>query len=315
MKTINITGLGCGGRGDITLRTLDTLKSCDIVYLRTEIHPSISDLADAGIRYTTFDHLYEECSSFDEVYENIARTLVNENHANIGYVIPGSAVFFERSVSEIIQRTDKDIKVNIIPSISFIDGIFSVLKIDAAESFKLIDAVNLTTQKPDTSSITVVCQVYDRETASDVKLELMKYYDDETMVYLVTAAGCDDEIIENIPLYEIDRSSHINHLTTLVIPAQDMNSRIPDPHLITELLEKVTCKDNSGLQEKVSLSAETVKNAIEANDEDLLYSSLSEAISSLFILSKACKNQYCDIHDLIKGINMNLLGYIEKGRT
>jgi tetrapyrrole methylase family protein/MazG family protein len=54
--------------------------------------------------------------------------------------------------------------------------------------------------------------------ASDVKLTLMEVYPDEHPVKLVHAAGSQGQIVEALPLYEIDRSDHIGLLTTLYLP-------------------------------------------------------------------------------------------------
>ncbi len=54
--------------------------------------------------------------------------------------------------------------------------------------------------------------------ASDVKLTLMEIYPDEHPVKLVHAAGTAQEIVESLPLFEIDRSEHIGLLTVLYVP-------------------------------------------------------------------------------------------------
>ena len=46
----------------------------------------------------------------------------------------------------------------------------------------------------------------------------MNQYPDEHRVFLIHAAGTDQERVEDIPLYEIDRGNP-NHLTTLYVPS------------------------------------------------------------------------------------------------
>jgi len=54
--------------------------------------------------------------------------------------------------------------------------------------------------------------------AAEVKMTLNVLYPDEHPVRLVHAAGTKDELVEDIPLYEMDRSEHIGLLTVLYLP-------------------------------------------------------------------------------------------------
>ena len=65
----------------------------------------------------------------------------------------------------------------------------------------------------------LITQIYDRLTASQVKLTLNAVFTDEHPVTLIHAAGSEAEVIEHIPLYQIDRSEHIGLLTALYLPA------------------------------------------------------------------------------------------------
>ncbi len=64
----------------------------------------------------------------------------------------------------------------------------------------------------------LIGQLYSGRLASDVKLTLMNQYPDDHPVTLIHAAGTDEERLEALPLFEIDRSPHIAHLTTLFVP-------------------------------------------------------------------------------------------------
>jgi len=67
-----------------------------------------------------------------------------------------------------------------------------------------------------------VAQIYNRRLASAVKLALGECYPDEWPVKLVRAAGVDSsepvEAVVEMPLYELDRSSLTDHLSTLYVP-------------------------------------------------------------------------------------------------
>lgn len=216
MEKLYILGFGCADKGEITLRTLDILRHSDAVFVRTMRHPAAEILVEYQIPYTAFDDIYDHAASFEAVYEEIAATIADCGERVVSYIVPGSAVFAERSVELLTQKCAG--KYTIIPAVSFLDGIFSALGTDALASFKLLDALSLNQQTPDVTTTNLVAQVYSREIASDVKLELMKYYADDFPVILITAASSASERIERLPLCEIDFSENINHLTTLVLP-------------------------------------------------------------------------------------------------
>ncbi len=64
----------------------------------------------------------------------------------------------------------------------------------------------------------LIAQIYSRLVASEVKMTLNAVFPDEHPVRLVHAAGTKDELIEELKLYEIDRSEHIGLLTSLYVP-------------------------------------------------------------------------------------------------
>ncbi|MBE6038913.1 MAG: MazG family protein, partial [Anaerofustis stercorihominis] len=216
MKQINILGFGCAGRNEVTLGTIETLKNSDRVYVRTMQHPAAVILDEFNIPYTSFDDIYDGEDTFENVYQKICDTVINSAGEIISYIVPGSAVFAEKAVQLIVKNADCPVKI--IPAVSFLDGIFALLKQDAIESFKLIDALDMHNSRPDVTTTNIIAQVYDRDIASDVKLELMKYYDDEFEVHIIIGAACDDERIVSVPVCDIDRVEGIDHLTSIVVP-------------------------------------------------------------------------------------------------
>lgn len=72
-----IVGLGPGSADSITLGTIEKMKNADKVFLRTEKHPVVPYLKTQGIIFDTFDKMYEKSTTFEEVYENIAREIID----------------------------------------------------------------------------------------------------------------------------------------------------------------------------------------------------------------------------------------------
>jgi tetrapyrrole methylase family protein/MazG family protein len=64
----------------------------------------------------------------------------------------------------------------------------------------------------------ILAQVYSLAVASDVKLTLMNQYPEDHPVTLIHGAGTPDQALERVPLYEIDRSEKVSHLTSLYVP-------------------------------------------------------------------------------------------------
>jgi tetrapyrrole methylase family protein / MazG family protein len=215
---IKIVGLGPGSEEDLTIRSINVMKNANNLYLRTEKHPNVEYIKGLGIKFDTFDELYEVEEEFDLVYDKIARHIVDKQ--DVVYAVPGHPLVAEKSVQLILKYAgERGIEVNIIPALSFIDAVVSVMGIDPVEGLKILDGLQIGPQKPDLNVGNIITQVYNRLTASEIKIKLMEFYSDEHEVYLIRAAGVKDlEKIEAMPLYGIDRVEWVDYLTSLYIP-------------------------------------------------------------------------------------------------
>lgn len=315
MKKLYILGFGCGDKSDITLKTIDILKYSDKVYARTKIHPSACILDEYNIEYSSFDYLYESEESFDNIYQKICDTVLSSSEDIISYIVPGSALIAEKSVLLMLQAAECEVKI--IPAVSFIDGVFASMKIDAIQSFKMLDALSLDTQKPDTTCLNLICQVYDTDIASDVKLELSKYYDDETTVYLVTAAATEDEDIKELKLYEIDRYENINHLTSLVIPPQNYMDTLSEFSSLEKIIEELRgengcpwdmAQTHESLIPYAIEEAYEVVSAIKQQNYDNLCEELGDLLLQVMLHAQIAKeNCMFDVGDVIKSISEKMI--------
>jgi tetrapyrrole methylase family protein/MazG family protein len=112
--------------------------------------------------------------------------------------------------------------VRIVEGLSFLEPTFSALGLDPCPRLTLLDAMELSTAHapacpPDAPVL--VAQIYSRLVASEVKMTLNAVFPDGHPARLVHAAGTKDQMVEDLSLYEIDRSEHIGLLTSLYIPA------------------------------------------------------------------------------------------------
>lgn len=218
-----IIGLGPGDVEDISLRAWRALESATDVYLRTRHHPCVPHLP-RGPRYHSFDHLYETHADFAAVYAAIvAELLAKARQEAVIYAVPGDPMVAESAVQQLLARAPAEgVDLHIIHGISYIEPILELVRHDANDGLQILDALVVGRMyhpplNPDFPAL--LAQVYNRQTASDLKLTLMNQYPDDFPVQLVHAAGTDAALVESLPLYEIDRSEHIGVMSALYLPA------------------------------------------------------------------------------------------------
>jgi len=105
-------------------------------FLRTAQHPTAHLVAGAE----SFDALYDDADTFDEVYRAIVARLLDEarTHGDVLYAVPGSPLVLERTV-RMLQEQD-EVAVALRPAMSFLDVAWSRLGIDPIEeSVRLVD--------------------------------------------------------------------------------------------------------------------------------------------------------------------------------
>jgi tetrapyrrole methylase family protein/MazG family protein len=224
MPGITLLGLGPGNPNQLTREAWDVLSSAQEIYLRTRQHPTVFSLPSTT-KIHSFDDLYEDGESFDEVYAAITRKVLELGRREEGviYAVPGHPFVAESTCPEIARLArDEGLALRIVEALSFLEPTFSALGLDPYPSLTLFDALTLgqahvPSFAPDAPVL--IAQIYSRIVASEVKSTLSEIYPDEHRVKLIHAAGTKDQIVEEIPLYEIDRSEHIGLLTSLYVPA------------------------------------------------------------------------------------------------
>lgn len=220
-KKITIIGLGAGDLDQMTLGIYRMLETADKVYVRTIHHPAVEDLMKQGKTFVAFDEIYEKHDEFEPVYKEIAEILFKaaemENH--VIYAVPGHPLVAERAVQILLHEAQsKEIEVTVAGGKSFLDEMYTALRIDPIEGCQILDGTSLKKDEIQIRHHLVIVQVYDSFIASEVKLTLMEKYPDDYEVVVVTAAGSSDESIKRVPLYELDHSVTLNNLTAVYVP-------------------------------------------------------------------------------------------------
>lgn len=221
---IIVVGLGPGDSGELTLRTWEILKSGRPIFLRTAKHPVVNDFRRSGLSFTPLDDYYEQGATFEEVYQNIINRLLTEAaRGEIIYAVPGHPMVAEATVKGLFSAAPKcGATVEVIPAVSFLDAVFTALRVDPNDGLQIVDALALHTNPPQPAYPALIAQVYNRAIASQVKLALMEQYPDEFSVTVIRAAGVpEEEKTAVIPLYELDRWPYIDYLTSVYLPPKE----------------------------------------------------------------------------------------------
>ena len=311
---IKIIGLGPGDPKAITIGAIEELKLESNIFLRTKIHPTVDFINDIGIKYETYDYLYEEAISFDEVYDKIALNLVNRHNeiGNLIYAVPGHPLVAEKSVSNLIHRCKEGgIEYKVIPAVSFIDAIMERLEIDPIEGIKVIDAFDINNQILDKRIGTIVTQVYNGFIASEVKIRLSEFYNDESEIIYCRAVGIEgQERIVKIPLYELDMQEDIDYLTSIYIPKDLKNKK--DIYDLIDIVDTLRGENgcpwdkvqtHQSIKKGIIEESYEVLDAIEKDDYDGLIEELGDVLLQVvFHASIEKEDGYFNLTDIIEGI-------------
>jgi tetrapyrrole methylase family protein/MazG family protein len=224
MTSITILGLGPGQVEQLTLEAWRILENASEVFLRTAHHP-LREALPSQVSYHSFDEFYDTASDFAALYQQIAEKVLELGQRSQGviYAVPGHPFVGEQTTPVILELARANhIPVRIVEGLSFIEPSLTALEIDGITGLQIHDAAEIAAMHhPPLNSDwpALIAQVYSQHIASHLKLTLMNQYPDNMPVKLVHAAGTAEQMVEEMPLYEIDRSQHIAHLTSLYIPA------------------------------------------------------------------------------------------------
>jgi tetrapyrrole methylase family protein/MazG family protein len=221
--TITVVGLGPGSLGDLTLGARDVLAAAKVIWLRTRFHPVVAELqCNATLR--DFDAFYEQSSDFGEVYRQICAELERlAGEGDVVYAVPGHPLVGEATVRYLLERSRSGgPDLRLVAGLSFIEPVCSALGVDPlAEGLQIVDALDpaLDPARP------VLCaQIYSRRVASALKLRLLDLYPPEHEVRL--AAGAQSNEVWRGPLSALDHADRFNHLSSLFLPALDIQSNL-----------------------------------------------------------------------------------------
>lgn len=315
---LNIAGLGPGDPGSITKTTYDLLKSTRVI-LRTRIHPTVTTLEEWGIPFTSLDHVYEEQESFEAVYRTLARevlALSREKAGDLTYLVPGNPLMAEKSVRELIDLAEQEgVEFRVHPAVSFIDTIMTSLRRDPVRGLLVLDSGDLPDRLISNETDTIITQVYNRRVASEVKLALSDYLDDEAEIIFVRNAGMEgEEDIRRIPLWSLDRQENIDHLTSVFIEKEQVSPGFNSfRSTINALREPGGCpwdreQTHESLRRYLIEEAYEVTDAITKGNMEEVREELGDVLLQVMLHSRiAQENGDFTINDVIRGVNEKMI--------
>jgi tetrapyrrole methylase family protein/MazG family protein len=233
---LTVVGLGPGGPELLTREAEETLRAAPDLYLRTRRHPTID-----GLRLTTpaesFDQLYEQASSLDQVYAAIADRLIElaRRPEGVVYALPGHPLVGERSARLALERAAAEgIATRVVAGLSFIEPTLALVGADPiADGLQVVDAAALVgnhfgaaarrdpfaprARLIDPTWPSLLTQLDSERLAAGLKLALLEWLPPEHEVVLVKRAGLADARADRMPLVRLDRAP-LDHLTSLYLP-------------------------------------------------------------------------------------------------
>ncbi len=245
LKEIVVIGLGPGGWDHLTIGSWEALKEGRQIFLRTAKHPIVKELTERGIKFSTFDYLYEEKKTFPEVYRSIADILIQELDKetvleSVYYAVPGHPLVAEESVQLLLRECPAlGIQITFVPAMGFLDSLITAIKFDPVEGLLVLDALKFEKEDLVPCRHTIFAQVYNRLVASDLKLSLLEVYPPEHPAVVVRRASItEEETVTCVPLAELDHLDWFDYLTSVYLePITEVTIRKPCQYPLDPLVE------------------------------------------------------------------------------
>jgi tetrapyrrole methylase family protein/MazG family protein len=316
---IVLLGLGPGDPELLTRQAWQWLQSIDEVYVRTRQHPTVQGFPQ-GLVVHSFDDVYEHGERFEEVYEQIVLRVLElgRRPQGVTYAVPGHPYVAEATCPEIARRAAAEgLPVRVIEGLSFLEPTYSALQVDPYPHMTLIDALelqNLHTPIFPPSQPALIAQLYSREVAADVKLTLAAVYPDTHPVRLVHGAGTPGQVVEDLALYEIDRSPHTGLLTTLYLPPLAPDVSLEGfQEIVAHLRAPEGCpwdreQTLTSLAPSLLEEAYETLDALDSEDMDGIREELGDLLLIVFMLAQiASEDGEFALADVVQGIHQKIV--------
>ncbi|WP_040224514.1 nucleoside triphosphate pyrophosphohydrolase [Bhargavaea cecembensis] len=320
MHQLTVIGLGAGELDQLPLGIYRKLKEAGEIYVRTADHPVLAELETEGLRVRTFDPVYEKHDSFPPVYREIADELIGfASGGPVVYAVPGHPLVAEQTVRHLIEAEEEGrVRLVIEGGQSFLDPVFSALRIDPIDGFQLVDGTSFGPDDVNMAQHVLIAQVYDQFSASDAKLSLMEKYEDDHPVTIVTAAGSSRERLVTVPLYELDRTVETDNLTTVYVPpVSGLESRLKEWGAYREIIRTLRGPDgcpwdrkqtHESLKKYMIEEAHELLEAIDSEDDEAIIAELGDVLLQVFLHAQIGEDAgFFSVEDVLKSAGEKMI--------
>ena len=316
---IIILGLGPGDPDLLTRRAWEVINSAEEIYLRTRDHPTVEGFPP-DLNVHSFDNFYQEEESFEIVYQRITAEIINlsQQKAGVIYAVPGDPFVAEATTPMILSKArELELEVEVISGVSFLEPTFSAVGIDPLPQITILDALELQDTHyppfpPDTPVL--IAQVHSSEVASNLKLTLMAVYPDDHQILLIHDAGTEAELIEKIPLFELDRSRMIKNRSSVFLPPLEKGTSLESfQEIIAHLRAPDGCpwdqeQDHQSLRPNLLEELYEVLEAIDAEDPVAMQEEFGDLLLQIVLHAQiASEDGEFTMSDVIRGIFQKII--------
>ncbi|GGD04372.1 MazG family protein [Thalassobacillus devorans] len=320
MHTIEVIGLGAGDINQLPLGIYKKLTNQSReIYLRTAEHPVVAELEKEGLTFRPFDNIYEKHEQFEEVYKEIVNQLVlAASKKSITYAVPGHPMVAERTVQLLLEKEERgEVKVEVAGGQSYLDDVYTALKIDPVEGMQFIDATSFDRSQLQYLGHIIFTQVYDGMIASEVKLALLEDLNPEHPVTIVTAAGSEQERVITVALEDLDRSVELNNLTSVYLAPVTQGSLNHQFFRLREVIRELRGPDgcpwdkkqtHESLRKYLIEEAYEFIDAVNKLDDDSMVEELGDVLLQVMLHSQIGEDEgFFTIDDVILSITEKMI--------
>ncbi|MFP7171840.1 MazG family protein [Terribacillus sp. 7520-G] len=315
--TIEVVGLGGGDINQLSLGIYKKLKGHGKpIFVRTMDHPVVQTLQEEGVEFHSYDEIYENHPDFQSVYEEIANSLFRQaEEGSLIYAVPGHPMLAEMTVQLLLSQQEVDVKI--IGGQSFLDDLFSALRIDPIDGFQFVDATSFRRDELEYRQHLIFCQVYDQMVASEVKLELLEDLPPEYPVTIVDAVGSANESMKTVMLEDLDRSVEFSNLMSVYVPpavSLELNHKF---YRLREVIRTLRgpggCpwdqkQTHESLRRYVIEEAYELIDAINKEDDENLIEELGDVLLQVMLHSQIGEDDgYFTIDDVIRSVTEKMI--------
>jgi len=284
---MHITIASMDANGEITKSVLEEAKRAPFIVLQTEISDYIKN---CGVEYETLDSIYESASDFDDLVDKSVNMLKRDKLLFIALGdLPSNkiAVSLAKSVTAaggsvcVIPGGDKALCMALEEG--FADALGGV-SIFTAASF---------TRVTDTDLALVINEIDTRLLASELKIKLLKYYDNMHKILFSDIRG---NLKKKIPISMLDCEQSYGYYTSIVIAPCELENKLRYTFSdLVSIMDRLRSKDgcpwdreqtHESLKRYLVEECYEVIEAIDDGDTEALYDELGDVLLQVVFHSK-----------------------------